>query len=71
MYGFFGLLSGLRGIFVDYAKAGDGGQWVMEISTMFVYGRVSQPESIGLEIYRTEFYCLKIQISNIGQLFNT
>ena len=30
-----------------------------------------QPGLVELEIYRTELYCLKIQMSNIGQLFNT
>ena len=37
---------------------------------IYIYPCV-QPGPAGLEIYRTELYCLKIQISNIGKLFNT
>ena len=38
MYGFFGLLSDLRGVLIDYAKVVDGGQGVVVIFTMFKYG---------------------------------
>ena len=36
--GFFGLPGDLRGILIYNAKVWDGGQWVVEIFTMFKYG---------------------------------
>ena len=41
VYGFFDLLSDLRGILVNYAKVGDWGKRVVEIRTVFVYGKGS------------------------------
>ena len=38
VYGFFGLSGDLQGILVYNAKIQDGGQWVVEIFTMFKYG---------------------------------
>ena len=39
MYGFFGLSSDLRWVFVDYPKVADGGERVVKMFAMFKYGK--------------------------------